>query len=256
MSLSWHDLVRFRTLAVLLLSPVLAAAVAWFGTSAWSASAHRAATTFDLAPLIGTYAGYDVATHSSDFALAYDEGRSTSETAADLDEPGALAQSDRVGGSTQVRLTYVADSAKDAERGLRASASRAVAHLSDGFLAQKENAYRGAQEAYSALLTSPPSGAKGKAAAQEDPAVVRAAQNLADAMGAFRTAQVARGDAEQAVARARVSIEPVSTTSQRTRATAVAALTGFLAAAAILYVLSRRRVADAPSPARVPVDFR
>ncbi|WP_435199384.1 hypothetical protein [Janibacter sp. GS2] len=229
------------SVALLLVAALVSAAATWFGTAGWSPASVRATAEVDIAPLIGTYSNYEVVTHAADFATAYDGGRSSGDAPADPDSAGAFVDSSRVSDSTLIRVTYVADSRKEAEDGLRRQVRRALDSMAEGMEQQLDSELAGAKLAQESLEEqSRKAILEGVPETAATASVTRAGELVADASSALRSVQVAaKGNTDRAES-LRVDAEPLSSTDARIRASLVAALTALFLVGGVLVVLRTR----------------
>jgi len=190
----------------------------------------------DIAPLIGTYSSFEVATHVADFSVAYDGGRSFEDDGGDPEAAGAYVDSNRVDEATLIRVTFVADSQEAAVKGLRDGVGEALKTVGDGLEMQRDYELRAARASYQDRLDA----ANERGTGFNDPSVERAGQIVADSSVAMRTLRIARASAQERVDDLPITTEPLSSMSQRLRATVVAALVGFLLAGGALLLIRRR----------------
>ena len=227
---------------VALLAACLAAGVSWFGTAGWTPATVRATADVDIAPLIGTFSNYEVATHSADFASAYSGDQPTGDVAGDPDAPGAFVDSSRVGNGTIIQVTYVSTTAEKAESGLRRQVRQALDEVATGIEQQLDAELAGARRAQRSLKEEQGSGDSPAATASLN----RVGEIVADATSSLKGIQVAKRRNADRVAALDVSTRPMSTTSTRLRASAAAGLAALVVTGGVLLpIRTRRRRGDA-----------
>lgn len=234
----WPSVHLRLAVPILVVATLLGASVSWFGTAGWAPSSVRASAFVSIAPLIGTYSNFEVATHAADFAVAYSDG-SSGEVAADPDAPGPFIDSSRLGNGTIIEVTYVAETAAQAESGLREHVRGAYDFVATDLEDQLEVNLAGARRAQDNLREDV---ADASATANSTAAATRIGELVADASAALDSVRVAKQRNEQRVEDLEVDITPLTSTATRVRATLVAALTAFLLAGALLLYL--RYLAD------------
>lgn len=227
------------SIAVLVLAAGLAAAVTWFGTAGWSPATVRATADVNIAPLIGTFSNYEVATHAADFSSAYGNDVVAGEVAGDPDAPGAFVDSSRVGNGTIIRVTYVAATADAAESGLRRQVRHALDEVSDGIEQQLDADLAGAELARKSLEQE--TGTGGPSSPADTAALNRTGEIVADATSSLKSIQVAQRRNARRAASLQVDTSPMSTTSTRARASVAGGLVALVLTAGVLALLTVRR---------------
>ncbi len=248
-----HGISLRLSVLVLVVATLLGASVSWFGTAGWAPTSVRASAVVDIAPLIGTYSNYEVATHAADFVSAYEQDRSAGDAGDDPGAPGPYVDSGRLGDGTIIRVTYVAETKEKAEAGLRRNVLAALDTVATGIEEQLEAEVDGARRAQESLRDQAEDAIdEGVPESAATAAATRAGEIVADASAALRSVQVAQRGNDERVAQLSVSSEPLSTTSTRARATLVAACTAFVLTGAVLLYLRNRATGHRPRRARAP----
>lgn len=231
----WLGLPITLVVSLLMIAAVVGAAVAWLGTSSWSSGQVRATADVDIAPLIGTYSSYEVATHTANFSAAYDGGRSAGDAGGDPDAPGAFVDSSRVGEATLIRVTYVAGSAATARTGLLDQVGVAVDTVGRGLERQERLELEGVQEARRELIRRD----EADGTAVDRAAHERAGQLVAESTVALQGVRAARASTTEQIEDLQVVVEPLSSTGQRVRASAAASLSAIALAVGALLLAAR-----------------
>lgn len=224
--------------AILVVTAGVAAAVTWSGTAGWSPATVRATADVNIAPIIGTFSNYEVATHAADFTSAYGDDVGTGDVAGDPDAPGAFVDSSRVGNGTIIRVTYVASTADAAESGLRRQVRHALDEVSDGIEQQLDADVAGAELARKSLESE---GGRGPASPADTAALNRVGEIVADATSSLKSIQVAQRRNADRASSLQVDTSPMSTTSTRARASVAGGLAALVLTGGALALLTVRR---------------
>lgn len=243
------------TVPVLVLVTLLSAAVTWFGTAGWAPSSVRASAHVDIGPLIGTYSGFEVATHAANFVSAFDEDSSSGDIPGDPNAPGAFVDSSRLGNGTILQVTFVAESESAAERGLRDNVRSALDTVGEGIEEQLTAELDGARRSQGRLRENAEEAvARGVPASAAQAPVMRAGEIVADASAALRSLQVAQQRNAAEADALEVDTEPLASGSTRARASLAAGLTAFLLAGGLLLYVRSRHARRPPRRARAISD--
>lgn len=234
------------SVVVLLVAALVGALASWFGTAWLSPASVRATADVNIAPLVGTYSNYEVATHAADFASSYDGGQSGGDGGSDPDSPGAFVDSSRLGDGTIIRVTYVGESAEEAEAGLRRHVLEALDTVAEGLEQQMDATFDGAEVARESLQEDD--------RGTDDAAITRSGEIVADARAALQRVEVAKQRNDRRAASLDVDIEELTSTGVRLRAAATTALTALLLAGGALFLLRRRSLPYRPRRAPRPID--
>lgn len=246
-----------RGLVIVLLAPVIAAAITAALTPTLITSNTQASATVQIYPAIGTHAAYEVSSYVADFTTAYTGAAAQAKGAEAAGTAAGLATALREGDNAGAAVSFTAPTAEAATKGLRATAAEALrqvvqADLDRASLAVEaaKQSLQGTSSAFDALAAGSGLSTKNVESARAT-ALAQGAQRIQSAIAEQATTRAALHSIPDLVAGTTVSTSVLSTTTNQIRVIATAAVSAFVIALLVVLLVRRRaRAGLATDPSR------